>query len=377
MTEGSANQIHCLTLSFCGDVMTGRGIDRVLPHPSNPLLHEPYLTDAEDYVKLAEKINGAIQYPVNFSYIWGDALKQWEQIAPDVKLINLETSITSSDDYAREKEIHYRMNPENIPCLTAAQIDCCSLANNHVLDWGDAGLRETLATLKRANVKTAGAGLTRAAAEAPAVMEVPDKGRVLVFSMATGDSGVPRSWKAKEDQLGINLLPDLSTDTVHRLGQLIQQVKRPQDLAIVSIHWGGNWGYQILDRQQKFAHQLVDRAGVDLIHGHSSHHVKGIEVYQGKLILYGCGDFLSDYEGIRGYESYRDDLGLLYSATLEVATGKLVSLLMMPTQLQRLQVNRASLPDIYWLRDILNREGKNLGTQVELIPDNNLALRWE
>ncbi|UCH80070.1 MAG: CapA family protein, partial [Nitrospiraceae bacterium] len=64
--------------------------------------------------------------------------------------------------------------------------------------------------------------------------------------------------------------------------------------------------------QKEFARKLIDKAGIDIIHGHSSHHVKGIEIYNEKLIIYGCGDFLNDYEGIRGYENFRDDLGLMY-----------------------------------------------------------------
>lgn len=66
--------------------------------------------------------------------------------APDFRIINLETSITTSEDWA-PKDIHYRMHPANIPCLTVAKVDCCVLANNHVLDWGRSGLVETLETL--------------------------------------------------------------------------------------------------------------------------------------------------------------------------------------------------------------------------------------
>lgn len=79
-----------------------------------------------------------------------------------------------------------------------------------------------------------------------------------------------------------------------------------------------------------FAHRLIDEAGVDIIHGHSSHHVKAIEVYKDKLILYGCGDFLNDYEGIGGYEEFRADLALMYFATVEPSTGKVFDLHMTP-----------------------------------------------
>jgi len=58
-------------------------------------------------------------------------------------------------------------------------------------------------------------------------------------------------------------------------------------MVIASIHWGSNWGYNTPSDQRKFAHKLIDDASVDVIHGHTSHHVKGMEVYKGKLIIYG------------------------------------------------------------------------------------------
>ena len=161
-----------MTLFLGGDVMTGRGIDQVLPHPSEPRLYESYMKSALGYVELAERVNGPIPKPVDFSYVWGDALKEWRRVAPDVKIVNLETNITMSEDWAA-KGINYRMHPGNVPCINAAGIDCCALANNHALDWGHSGLAETLDTLKNANVKTAGAGWSLTEAEAPATVEIP------------------------------------------------------------------------------------------------------------------------------------------------------------------------------------------------------------
>ncbi len=163
-----------ITISLGGDVMIGRGIDQILPNPSEPFIPEPYLSDAREYVRLAEQANGSIPIPVSFDYIWGDALEEWGRVRPDVKLINLETSITKNNDYWWGKGINYRMNPENSGCLKVAKIDCCSLANNHVLDWGYSGLRETIATLKAAQIQIAGAGQDQQAAEAPAIMEVKE-----------------------------------------------------------------------------------------------------------------------------------------------------------------------------------------------------------
>src|SRR4030067_889342 len=163
---------NLITVFMCGDVMTGRGIDQVLPHPSNPLIYEPYMKSAKGYIELAEMANGPIPQSVDFSYIWGDALEEFERLAPDLRMINLETSITRSEDYWKSKEIHYRMNPENIPCISAAKIDYCALANNHVLDWGYSGLTETLETLKKVSVNSSGAGKNIEEAETTACMDV-------------------------------------------------------------------------------------------------------------------------------------------------------------------------------------------------------------
>jgi poly-gamma-glutamate synthesis protein (capsule biosynthesis protein) len=150
--DQGAKASKLITLFLCGDVMTGRGIDQVLPYPSDPTIYESYMRSALGYVELAEMVNGPIQKPVDFSYIWGDALEDLDKVDPDLKIINLETSITKSDDYWKGKGINYRMHPENTGCLTAARIDYCSLANNHILDWGFAGLQETLETLEKANI---------------------------------------------------------------------------------------------------------------------------------------------------------------------------------------------------------------------------------
>jgi poly-gamma-glutamate synthesis protein (capsule biosynthesis protein) len=359
-----------------GDVMTGRGVDQILPNPGSPAIHESFLKSARDYVRLAEELHGPIPKPVNFSYIWGDALAALESLAPDVRMINLETSVTRSDSFWEGKGIHYRMSPENIGCLTAARIDICSLANNHVLDWGYRGLMETLETLKKANINSAGAGQNLKEAEAPAAVEMKNQGRVLAFSWGAGTSGIPLDWGASRNKPGVNLLPDFSRQTVHLIQKKIQARKNAGDLAVASIHWGGNWGYEVSPGQRSLAHGLIEEAGVDVIHGHSSHHLKGIEVYREKLILYGCGDLINDYEGIGGYEWFRSDLALMYFAGLDPSTGRLIHLQMTPMQMRNFRLNRVSRPDAQWLRDTLSREGEKFGTRVKLNHDNTLTLEW-
>lgn len=366
-----------VTLFMTGDVMTGRGIDQVLPHPADPVIYEGYMKSARGYVQIAEEANGPIPQPADFAYIWGDALEELKRRRPDLRLINLETSVTASDDYWKNKGINYRMHPQNIPILTRAGINFCSLANNHVLDWGYAGLLETLQTLKKANIFSTGAGRNLSEASAPAVMAIPGKGRVLMFSLGLASSGIPLDWAATAEKPGVNLLEDLSINTVRRISQMVQKIKQKNDIIVASIHWGSNWGYKIPTAQKTFAHRLIERAGVDIVHGHSSHHVKGIEVYQHKLILYGCGDFINDYEGIRGYEEYRGDLSLMYFVTIDPSNGKLVQLEMIPTQMRRFRVSRAANRDALWLKEILNREGKRLGTRVIQDQNNVLKIKWD
>src|SRR5438876_453223 len=162
-----------MRLFLCGDVMTGRGIDQALPHPVNPVLYEPYVRDAREYVDLAERTNGPIKRPVSFDYIWGEALPELERASVDLRIINLETAITSAETHWPDKGIHYRTHPQNVGCLSAARISACALANNHLLDWDHEGLTETLRTLDAADIAHAGAGHGLEEAAAPAVVDVP------------------------------------------------------------------------------------------------------------------------------------------------------------------------------------------------------------
>lgn len=362
-----------ISLFLCGDVMTGRGIDQILPHPDPPRLFEPYVRSALRYVELAEQANGPIRRPVDFAYVWGDALAAFQRERPALRIVNLETAITRSEDAWPGKGIHYRMHPDNLPCLAAAGINCCVLANNHVLDWGYQGLLETLHSLQHAGIATAGAGRDASQAGAPAILAA-GKGRVLVYAWCMESSGVPPAWAARAGQPGVNLLPDLSPGSLDAVVRQIRAVKRPGDLVVASLHWGDNWGYAVPPAQRDFARGLIDRAGVDVVHGHSSHHVKGIEVYRDKPILYGCGDFLNDYEGIGGHAEYRGDLALMYFPTFE--NGKLARFVMVPTQTRHLRVNRASEEGVRWLTATLEREGGKFGTRVVRLDAGTLQLQW-
>jgi poly-gamma-glutamate capsule biosynthesis protein CapA/YwtB (metallophosphatase superfamily) len=372
-----------LRIALAGDVMLGRGIDQILPVPGDPAIDERW-RDADDarlYIDLAERRHGAIPTTRDERYVWGDVLAMLEDFAPDVRLINLETAVTQRGRPYADKLIHYRMNPDNVGVLGAAGIDVCALANNHVLDWDLPGLADTLAALDRAGIRRAGAGRNLAEAAHPALVPVEDqdgatKGRVVVISAAMTSSGTPRDWAAAPDRPGVFLVgpSDAAFDFLRRL---TEGRKQPGDILIFSIHWGRNFGHGLADPIREFAHRLIDEIGVDLVHGHSSHHVRAIELYKNKPILYGCGDLINDYEGIdMGAErdAFRPDLGLLYGARFDAASGDFLGLAMQPTTMHRLRVRRGTEDDARILAAVLNREGAALDTQVTVAADGTIAL---
>jgi poly-gamma-glutamate synthesis protein (capsule biosynthesis protein) len=161
---------------------------------------------------------------------------------------------------------------------------------------------------------------------------------VLIFSLGMASSGIPARWAATEDRLGLQL------------------------------------GLHASEQQIRFAHRLID-GGVDVVHGHSSHHPRQVEVYRDKLILYGCGDLINDYEGVAGYEEYRDDPRLLYLVSVDPDTGKLAGLRMAHLQARRLRLCHASSNDAAWLCEVLDRVSRGFGSRVGLDPDGTLTLR--
>ncbi|MDC0766799.1 CapA family protein [Streptomyces sp. HD] len=343
-----------VTLFVCGDVMLGRGVDQILARPGDPALREGYVADARSYVSMAESVSGPIPAPVDPSWPWGEALALLEASAPDARIVNLETSVTTSDAFEPGKAVHYRMHPANLPALTVARPDVCVLANNHVRDFGRAGLEETLTVLHGAGLRTAGAGRNAQEAYAPVALPLPHGGRVLVFALGVGNSGIPPDWAATADLPGVAHVPELSPSTAGAAVRHIRQVKRAGDIVVVSVHWGSNWGYLVPREQRRFAHALVD-GGADVVHGHSSHHPRPVELYRGRLILHGCGDFIDDYEGIPGYEPYRDDLRIAYFVTVAPDTGALTDLRMAPLLARRMRLEPAPPEDRAWLHATLDR----------------------
>ena len=363
--------VDTTTLLLTGDVMVGRGIDQVLAHPAPAQLYEGLVRDARDYVRLAERAAGPIPAPVSGRYLWGDALQEIQHVAPDACIVNLETAVTAAGEPWPGKGVHYRMHPANVGCLRAAGVQACALANNHVLDWGPQGLADTLRTLAKAGVRTAGAGLDLANARAPAVLPLGAGQRLLVLSWAAPDCGVPQGWEATPHRAGIALLQDLAAAGLRQVADAVDEHRREGDLVVLSIHWGANWVDAVPQAHRRFAQDLVDRDLADVVHGHSAHHPLPFELHRGKLILYGCGDLINDYEGIASAEPQPRDVGCLFFPTLSLGSGRLVRLRIVPLQRRAFRLVRAGPAARAAIRHALRLKDNGFARQVQWRPNGH------
>jgi poly-gamma-glutamate synthesis protein (capsule biosynthesis protein) len=356
-----------IRLALCGDVMLGRGIDQILPYPCDPTLPGPYAKSARDYVALAERANGPVPNGHDIGYVWGEALAEFDAFEPDLRLINLETAVTAKGEPWPRKPIQYRMEPRNIGVLKAAHVDFCSLANNHVLDWSYIGLRDTVLSLTEAGIAHAGAGRHRAHAGAPAILNVANKGRAIVVSFATPSGHVPLEWAAGERRPGVNLI-EPNERGFEAVKQLALGLKQSGDILVASAHAGANYGHAIEPGERELFLRLIDEAGFDLIHCHSSHHLKAIEIHNGRPVLYGTGDVINDYEGIPAKperQPFCGQLGTIAFADFSAGTGACTALCLRPTKMRRLRAMRADGREAVELWTILNRESARFGTRIE------------
>ena len=338
----------CVRLFLGGDIMAGRAIDQMFQVHNPEKFGKPDHIPASQYRAWSEALYGGEFSPIKHDYIWGTALGIIDRANVDFRLANMEMAVTTSDDWF-SKTFNFRMHPANIACISVAKLNCCTLANNHILDFGKKGLIDSMYTLSENKIGFTGAGLNQESSRQPYTHDLPNGIRVVVHSWGAKDSGIPLSWEASGSIPGLNYLADYSETSTLQLIQVINEFRQEGDITIFSIHWGKNWVLQIPDAHRKLAHRLIDDAGVDIIHGHSSHHPLRFEKYQEKLILYGCGDLINDYEGHPKYKSMRIHLGLLYFVDLDIETKRLHKLTIVPVQRRRFRLEKPSNKDSAWL----------------------------
>lgn len=326
--------------------MTGRGIDQLFAVHNPDSFGKPDYVPAMQYLSWSAMLYGAEAMPLRHDYIWGSGLSVLEAAKPDLKLVNLETAITTSSAW-EPKTFTFRMHPDNTGCLSVAGLDCCVLANNHVLDFGVQGMFDTIDALDSAGISHAGAGKDLAEAEKPYVKVLPEGKRVLIFSWGFRDSGCGFAhWAATAGNPGINYLPDYTERSAKVIVDTVKKYRSKGDLVIASLHWGRNWVPRVPDVQRAMARYLIDNADIDVIHGHSSHHVLGVEVYKGKPVFYGCGDLINDYEGKLDDGEVPDNLGAMYFLDLDNETNRLRQLSAQPIQRRRFRLEQPVKKDM-------------------------------
>lgn len=231
------------------------------------------------------------------AYPWGDTLAVLKQA--DVRIANLECVLAAGGEPEPGKIFHFRSDPKNVASLLAAGIDVVSLANNHVLDFGQDAFGEMLPALDGCGILHAGAGPDLEAARRPAVWRV---GAVAVGFIAFTDN--EPGWEAGTAAPGVYYVPveDVPVDDAGRRGgtrldgllELVARTKARVQVLIVSAHWGGNWGHDVPAGHQDLARNLIE-AGADVVFGHSPHIFRGVGIHRNRPIIFSAGDFIDDY----------------------------------------------------------------------------------
>lgn len=356
-----------------GDNMLGRAVQLSFPvqAPGDELIRDS--CTAEHYLTMAlhsakPTLSEIRKQNENCGrYLWGKSRFELKH-EPDVCLLNLETAVTktiSNSDIPIHKGINYHMHVDNFETIMAgfpfhAPVVVC-FANNHSLDFGRKAFEEESLPLfdQTSLVQMIGGGRNFREAARPALIHC-DGVDVEIFAVATGCSGTPRDWWATESQSGIVGLPSLNNSVnVEEAMKIIRNVisnsptGNNRRLRILSIHWGPNWALKHesdaeIQARRDFAHRVIDECGVDLIYGHSSHHIRGIERYKQKLILYGAGDIINDYEGFEnpGEEHYVK-LGGIFVVDL-MASGELRQLQIVPMLMNQLRLERYTKDSLRW-----------------------------
>jgi len=264
-------------------------------------------------------------------YPWGNTLDVFR--SADVRFCNLECSL--SDRGVRRspetKAFHFRSDARNVEVLKRAGIEAVSLANNHILDFDETALTDTIDILDRNRIGHAGAGRNAAGASTPAALRIGDK-TIAFFAFTDNEPG----WKASEGRPGIHYLPtDPDDRDVKRFRRLVEQAREKEDLIVVSAHWGPNWGREVPEEQAALAHCLVD-SGADVVFGHSAHVFRAVEIYRDRPILYSTGDFVDDYAVDR---IERNDESFVF--LVELGEGEETRVVLYPTTIREFQANLA------------------------------------
>lgn len=278
--------------------------------------------------------------------------------AADLTVVNLECAITSRIDHwpGAPKAFYFGAPPQAVNTLFNAGVDLVSLANNHALDFGIAGLLDTLRYLHERGIRQAGAGADIDAALMPAIL----KCRGMSFGMAAFCDH-QEDFAAQHECAGIAFLDlDDEQTAVGKLRTALQPLLDARvDWPILSLHWGPNMVWRPSDRFRRIAHAAIEM-GWKILFGHSAHIFHGIEIVRGCPILYAAGDLVDDY---RVDADFRNDHQMLFS--LELTRDAVRRIDLHPIFIDQCQARPASPKQFAWITAQMRSLCAELGTQVE------------
>lgn len=225
----------------------------------------------------------------------------------DLVVVNLETAVTDRGDPAPNKQYHFRAPASAFRALRAGGIDVVTLANNHGMDYGEVGLRDTLKSAKAAGVALIGAGLNQRQAYAPYRATINGQRIAIIAASQVIDAHLRAAWLTSGSEPGL-----ASAYDVPRLARAVRQAQATSDTVIVYLHWGDELAGCPTTMQRTLAPALV-QAGADIIVGSHAH----IQLGAGRL-----GRAFVDY-GLGNFVFYADGALTTQTGVLEVtATGR-------------------------------------------------------
>ena len=202
----------------------------------------------------------------------------------DLSMVNLETAITRRGTRIG-KEFHFRAPASALETLAGAGVDAVSMANNHGVDFGPVGLRDTLAAKRASPIPIVGIGANEAEAFASATLRA--KGvRIAVLSASQVQEMTLANWSAGPHSPGI-----ASSSPATRLVNAVKKARRTHDVVIVFLHWGLDY-QQCPDGQSISTARALEAAGADIVVGGHSHRVNGAGWMGDAYVDYGLGNFV-------------------------------------------------------------------------------------
>ncbi|MFB6284334.1 MAG: CapA family protein [Halobacteria archaeon] len=289
--------------------------------------------------------------------IWGDVLMALRDL--DGLFVNLECCISRrGDPWTRTyRPFHFRAHPEwAVTGLGEAGVDYCSLANNHILDFGETALNDTVDQLKSAGIRHAGAG-SLPDARKPVSVSVGD----LEFAVFSATDNTPEYAASKDKPGAFYDDMDLDDGTREVFREVLDAAEELNpDLTVASLHWGPNMVEEPSRKHERFGRWLVDQ-GVDLVHGHSAHVFQAVEMYGDGLIMYDCGEFVDDY---KVDPELRNDRSFLFKLKVTEG-GDLQELSLTPVEIDKFTVNQADSQAKEWSFERMCGLSRKYGTEFE------------